>query len=164
MQPSWQGPPHAPSRAVQEIERCDEWALNITRMASSLGELADARANPLGASLQEGCICPCCNSSTCPTLAASRQVANTMQKQQAEEVRETAEMLKQAFQTVCVCLSPCLRWATLCCHVLPGRPWIMSTGPGNIPKAATLSNSLATWGGLGLCQLAMETFHRQQPC
>lgn len=88
---------------MQEIKRCAALVKNVKSMASALEEIAGAAAPPVGASLQEGYICPCCNSSTCATLAVSRQVADSMQKQQAKEFDETAVMLKQAFQEVAAC-------------------------------------------------------------
>lgn len=75
------------------------------QMAISIEEMATATARPLMEGLEEGAICPCCDTSTCASLAVGRKVAMHVQEDQAEKLRETAAMLKQAFQTVCLCTS-----------------------------------------------------------
>ena len=73
------------------------------QMAISIEEMATATARPLMEGLEEGAICPCCDTSTCASLAVGRKVAMHVHEDQAEKLRETAAMLKQAFQTVCLC-------------------------------------------------------------
>lgn len=91
------------SGAVQELKQFAGWSENSIKMATSIEEMAAAKARPLIEGLEEGAICPCCNTSTCPSLAAGRQVAMQVHEDQAEKLRETAAMLKQAFQTVACC-------------------------------------------------------------
>ena len=73
------------------------------QMAISIEEMATATSRPLMEGLEEGAICPCCDTSTCASLAVGRKVAMHVHEDQAEKLRETAAMLKQAFQTVCLC-------------------------------------------------------------
>ena len=73
------------------------------QMANSLKMVVAARAGLLADGLQEGAICPGCNSSSCISLAAGRKMSLQVREEQAEQLRETAATLKQAFQTVSLC-------------------------------------------------------------
>ena len=81
------------------------------KMATSIETMTAATARPVIEGLQEGALCPCCNSTSCNGLAAGRKVAMQVHEEQAQQLRDTAAMLKQAFQTVaqlhptaCCCL------------------------------------------------------------
>lgn len=89
--------------AVQELKQFAGWSENSMKMAISIEEMAAAKARPVIEGLQEGAICSCCNTSTCAGLAAGRQMAMQVHEDQAQKLRETAAMLKQAFQTVAFC-------------------------------------------------------------
>lgn len=74
-------------------------------LATSIGRLAAATASAASGwsqinGLQEGVICPCCNSLSCTGLAAGRKEAMQAYEEQAEQLREMSAMLKHKFQTV----------------------------------------------------------------
>ncbi len=69
-------------------------------MATTLEEVGQAQMPPLAEGLQEGSTCPCCNTTTCTSVEWGRTMALKVRRAQADQLQQTAVMLKQAFQTV----------------------------------------------------------------
>ena len=108
---------------MQELKQFAGWSENSMRMAVSIEELGAAKAWPLIEGLEEGAICPCCNTSTCASLAMGRNMAMLVHEDHAEKLRETAAMLKQAFQTVLCCAA--VPAAYMCCLQKHPPAWRM---------------------------------------
>jgi len=77
------------------------WAYNILNMATTLEEMGQAELPPLAEGLAEGSTCPCCNTANCTSIEWGRTMALKVRRAQTDQLRQTAVMLKQAFQTVC---------------------------------------------------------------
>lgn len=111
--------------AVQEIKQYSVWSDNTLNMATTLQDVTEAEARPLAEGFQKGSICPCCNSSTCTSVDWGRSVAEGVRQEQAKQLRKTADLLKQAFQTV-----PLHTVTGLACH------WLCAVVHGYSPTVA----------------------------
>lgn len=90
---------------MQGLKELAEWSGYCMHMATSIGRVAAAAASaaagwPQINGLQEGVICPCCNSLSCTALAAGRKQAMQAYEEQAQQFREMSATLKHSFQTV----------------------------------------------------------------
>ncbi len=71
-------------------------------MATTLEQMGQAELPPLAEGLAEGSTCPCCNTTTCTSIEWGRTMALKVRRAQTDQMPQTAVMLKQSFQTVCL--------------------------------------------------------------
>lgn len=107
----------SPSKAVQGLTELAEWSGHCMHMATSIGRVAAAAASaaagwPQINGLQDGVICPCCNSLSCTSLAAGRKAAMQAYEEQAQQFRHMSATLKHSFQTV-LFGTPGVQWGPL---------------------------------------------------
>lgn len=115
------------SKAVQDLKEQAEWTGHCMQTATAI-ETVTATAVAVASGwlqidgLLEGPICPRCNSSSCTSLASRRKDAMHTYKEQTEQLRETAAMLRNSFQTValgtptaCCCLQQAMRHPGVTC-------------------------------------------------
>ena len=71
-------------------------------MAAALEQIVQAELPPLAEGLAEGSTCPCCNTTTCTSIEWGCTMALKARRAQTDQLHQTAVMLKQSFQTVCL--------------------------------------------------------------